>query len=51
MLFRSKGDTQTTPQLDEGITDAIWVNSDDLPGVLANTYESIKEVFRAAGLV
>ncbi|MDD2196604.1 MAG: NUDIX domain-containing protein [Bacteroidales bacterium] len=46
-----KGDAKTTPQLDEGITDAIWVNSDDLPGVLANTYESIKEVFRAAGLV
>lgn len=46
-----RGDTKTTPQLDEGITDAIWVNSGDLPEVLANAYESVKEVFRAAGLV
>jgi 8-oxo-dGTP pyrophosphatase MutT (NUDIX family) len=46
-----KGDIETTPQLDEGITDAMWVNSGDLPGVLANTYKSIKEVFSAAGLI
>lgn len=36
----------TTPQMEENIERAIWVNKADLPKYLANTYPSILEVFR-----
>lgn len=44
------GDIKTTPQLDEGITEAVWINPKDLHQVFANTYESVKEVFRSVEL-
>ncbi|MDX9847213.1 MAG: NUDIX domain-containing protein [Tenuifilaceae bacterium] len=44
------GDEMLKPQLNEGITDAVWVKPDALANYLKLTYESIKEVFRAAGL-
>ena len=47
-LMVALGNTNTTPQQIEGITDAIWVNPNDLPVYLANTFESIKLVFDAA---
>ncbi|HDP54720.1 MAG TPA: NUDIX domain-containing protein [Bacteroidetes bacterium] len=44
----AQGNTNTTPQQIEGITDAVWVDPNDLPVYLANTFESIKLVFDAA---
>lgn len=48
--FRMKacGKTDTTPQVEEGVTRAIWVSQEALPKFLANTYDSIKEVFDVA---
>ena len=39
------------PQVDEGITKVAWVRPEQLPQYLANTWDSIREVFREAGLV
>lgn len=39
------------PQLEEDITEVKWVSVDQLDDYLLNTYESIKEVFLAAGLL
>lgn len=36
------------PQLEEGITEVKWINADDLPMVLANTYESIADLLERA---
>ncbi|MDD2277580.1 MAG: NUDIX domain-containing protein [Bacteroidales bacterium] len=49
--MKVKGKAKTTPQLDEGITDAVWIYPCDLNEIITNTYESIKKVLGAAGLL
>lgn len=38
--------SKLVPQLEEGITDAKWLDTGDLKQVYENTYESIKEVLK-----
>ena len=38
------GDGSTTPQLEEGITEARWLSSEELNLVNENTYQSIKQI-------
>lgn len=46
------GDSAATrPQTEEGITDTAWIPADKIPEYAECTYPSIKEVFKAAGLV
>ena len=42
--------TDLTPQTEEDIAKAVWVARSSLPPFLKNTYPSILDVFRAAGL-
>lgn len=49
--MRAKGVPATVPQAEEGITQAVWVNLQELPPLLNNTYDSIREVFKAAALI
>ncbi|RMG79202.1 MAG: NUDIX domain-containing protein [Bacteroidetes bacterium] len=39
---------ETVPQVEEGIEKAVWVSKKDLNQYLNNTYESIKDVLKAA---
>lgn len=39
------------PQTEEGITRVAWVSREDLPQYLSNTWDSIRDVFREAGLI
>ena len=41
---------ELTPQKEEDISKATWVARSSLPAFLTNTYPSIAEVFRAAGI-
>ncbi|WP_439181918.1 NUDIX hydrolase [Carboxylicivirga taeanensis] len=43
------GFDEPTPQEEENIVSAEWVNKADLKNILNNTYPSIKEVFNKAG--
>ena len=47
----SNGDEILVPQLNEDILEARWVRKDQLDQVLANTYDTIIEVFRTAGVI
>jgi 8-oxo-dGTP pyrophosphatase MutT (NUDIX family) len=42
--MKSAFNGKLVPQLEEGITDVLWVNANDIAPLLDNTYESIKEV-------
>ena len=44
------GCEECTPQTEEGITEIVWVAKQDLPKYLQQTYPTIIEVFRNAGL-
>lgn len=48
--MQTASQTPLTPQTEEDITQAIWVAPQDLAQPLANTFPSILEVFRHAGL-
>ena len=41
--------SKLVPQLEEGITDVKWLSKKQLEMVLANTYESVKEVMKEIG--
>lgn len=43
-------DQKLVPQTEEGITEVKWVNKQELASCLLQTYSTIIEVFRAAGL-
>lgn len=47
-LMRYSGSDKLVPQLEEGITQAVWVNPTDISNHLKNTYPSIVDVFRLA---
>ena len=42
----TKSNLKLVPQLQEGITKAIWVNYNDISDKMVNTYGSIKDVLR-----
>jgi ADP-ribose pyrophosphatase YjhB (NUDIX family) len=44
------GDEECIPQTEEGITETAWVAKSELPRYLQQTYPTIIEVFRNAGL-
>ncbi|WP_256004381.1 MULTISPECIES: NUDIX hydrolase [Pedobacter] len=46
-----KGEPELTPQLEEDITKAVWLDRLELKPVLKNTYPSIKQVLDEAGLL
>lgn len=48
--MRINNSPQLTPQLEEDITEAVWVNPQELPHYLNNTYETIRDVFTVAGM-
>ena len=43
-MYNSK-DEKLIPQVEEGIAKVVWVNQNDLPNKLRNSYENIKDVF------
>lgn len=43
-----KGDETLIPQLEEAIDEVLWLSKKDLDKVLANTYESLKELLKNA---
>ena len=43
--MRSSGAGQTSPQGEEGIEKAVWLNADEVSACMENTYPSIREVF------
>lgn len=45
-LMKYKGNLQTKPQTNEGITEAIWASAEKIPELLKNCYPSISEVIR-----
>jgi ADP-ribose pyrophosphatase YjhB (NUDIX family) len=49
--FKMQTDTETlTPQHEEDITDASWVDPRDIEQFIGNTYPSVRDVLEAAGL-
>lgn len=48
MLYQGNG--EASPQLIEDISEVRWVKKNDLKEYLKDTYQSIQEVFRVAGL-
>ena len=42
----TKSNMKLVPQLQEGITKAMWVNYNDISDKMVNTYGSIKDVLR-----
>ena len=46
----SEGDARLIPQTEEGISEVRWVTKSELPSYLCQTYPTIIEVFRTAGL-
>lgn len=45
------GNPKLTPQVEEGITEVVWVAPKDIAGKLTNTYPSIVEVLKGANLI
>jgi len=45
-----KGNEPLVPQLNENITMAKWIPKEQLDEILQNTYDTIREVFRDAGI-
>ena len=50
-LMRNSGGDKLIPQSEEGITQALWVSPTDIPNYLLNTFPSIIDVFREAGML
>lgn len=50
-LMRYSGSDKLTPQLEEGITQVLWVNLADIRIYLQNTFPSIADVFSVAGML
>ena len=50
-LMSYTGDTTPTPQEEEDITEVKWVNINNIDIYLQQTYPTIIEVFKAAGLI
>lgn len=46
-LMTCNGNTKTTPQTDEGISEATWMEPKQVPQLLANSYASIVEVIKS----
>ncbi|WP_129713947.1 NUDIX hydrolase [Pedobacter sp. SYP-B3415] len=49
--MRVKGEPKLVPQLEEGITRAVWLTAEEVPAVLSNTFPSVVDVLHAAGLL
>lgn len=43
-ILKYNGDTSTKPQLDEGISDVVWMSKVEIPCIKSNTYSSIRDV-------
>lgn len=43
-LMNYEGDTQTTPQVEEGITDVVWLKPSQFDIILDNTYRSLSDL-------
>lgn len=48
--FYYDGKYELTPQTEEGISQAVWANCENLDFVFKNTYNSIKDVLNSAGI-
>jgi len=46
-VMESNQQSHLSPQIEEGIEEVIWVNEEQLQGLLKNTYGNIKRVFEA----
>ncbi|MFC2096311.1 NUDIX hydrolase [Bacteroidota bacterium] len=46
-----KGNQEPTPQIEEEITEAKWISTEDLDEVLNNTFPSIIEVFKKGNVI
>ena len=49
-MFHS-GNQEPKPQIEEDITEAKWIKSNEIHAILSNTFPSIVEVFNKAGIV
>lgn len=49
--MRTDRSEKTKPQVKENITEVRWINKSDIPKILDNTYLSIIDVLKAAGLI
>jgi len=50
-LMSYTGNTSLTPQTEEDITEVKWVSKSELSGYLQDTYPTIIEVFKSAGML
>ncbi|MDB5232726.1 MAG: hypothetical protein JWN76_3531 [Chitinophagaceae bacterium] len=50
-LMKVTGEQKLSPQREEDITDARWINTNDLPAYLSGTYENIRQVIDQSGLL
>ncbi len=50
-LMRYSGNDKLTPQREEGITQVLWVNLDDIRIYLQSTFPSIVDVFSVMGML
>ena len=49
-LMRAKGEQVVTPQTEEDITEIKWVMGEELEACLADSYDTVVEVVRKAGM-
>lgn len=50
-MMRHKGRAKLVPQLEEGITDVRWFNTDQIAAIVKNTFPSIMDVLEKAELL
>jgi 8-oxo-dGTP pyrophosphatase MutT (NUDIX family) len=50
-MMRHKGKAKLVPQLEEGITDVRWFNTDQIAAIVKNTFPSIMDVLEKAELL
>jgi hypothetical protein len=43
-VFSAVDDSKPEGQIKEGITSVDWISRDELPGIINNTWDSIKDV-------
>ncbi|PST82649.1 NUDIX hydrolase [Pedobacter yulinensis] len=49
--MKVKGEPKLVPQVEEGITRAVWMKAEEIPSVLTNTFPSIVDVLLTANLL
>ncbi len=49
--METSSNDQPLPQIEEGITEAVWYDAEDLPMILGNTYLSIIDVLKEKNLL